>query len=617
MCGICGIVDFGGAPVSREAVAAMTEALIHRGPDDEGMYFSDDSAPGASGPRAGFGFRRLSIIDVAGGHQPMRLGKKVMVFNGEIYNFQELRRECEAAGHRFQTHSDTEVLLCLYDRFGPVCLEKLNGMFAFAVWNEDTRELFLGRDRLGIKPLYYSFDRGRLVFSSEMKSLLRSGDRALDFDSASLRDFFAYRFVPAPHTVLKGVRKLRPGHFIRVASGTLTETPYWSLASAAADPLTDLLEAEESLFQLLDDSVRLQMVSDVPLGAFLSGGVDSSLITALMARASSSRIKTFSIGFCPGTGVDESGFARQVADHLGTEHHAFVLTEKDLEPAGRVFSAMNEPVADPTILPTALLSAFARREVKVVLTGEGGDELFAGYNRYKAVLFSEWVRGLPGLARPAAAACLRRSGKGPAFQAIPQVDARNWFFLNRDFDPKLFEVFFTGRNGKDSYVASPETTEPSLAFGDPLNAVLDLERRTSLADRLLMKVDMASMSQSLEARPPYLDHRVVELAFRIPARFKIRFFKGKYLLRRAARRVLPKNICWRKKHGFIVPLAQWMTAASRQTLDALLDEAWLRSLGIFDVAAVMAARREMDRNPDAVAPLWPVVVLAGWARGLK
>ena len=610
MCGLCGIVHFDGRPPAEDRLAAMARAMVHRGPDDEGSYFPD-----GQGPRAALGFRRLSIIDLADGRQPMRRGRNVIVFNGEIYNYRELRREEEAAGFAFQTHSDTEVLLHLYERYGEACLEKLNGMFAFAVWNEDRRDLFLARDRLGIKPLYYFHDGKTLAFASEMKSLLRSGEVPMTFDPAGVRDFYAYRFVPGPHSVLKDVKKVLPGHFIRFTGNRAVDREYWSLdpdavhRPASEDSLADELET------LLRDAVRLQLVSDVPLGAFLSGGVDSSLVTALMAETSREKVRTFSIGFAPGTGVDESPHARKVAVYLGTEHRAYTLTEKDLAHAAPVFAKMTEPVADPTILPTALLSEFARREVKVVLTGEGGDELFAGYNRYKAVVFSQWVNALPSPFRSTAAALLRRGGKGAAFRAIPNVDAGNWALLNRDFSNGLLQPLFGG-GPWESYMESPETSAPSMAFKDALNGVLDLERRTSLTDRLLMKVDMAAMGHSLEARPPYLDHRVVEFAFRVPAEQKIRRFKGKHLLRKVAARVLPGDVCRRRKHGFIVPLALWMKAIAPGSLETLLDEDVLRSTGVFDMAAVRAARERAFAPGGDVGFLWPLIVLTGWIKGL-
>lgn len=617
MCGICGIVNFDGRPVDRERVADMSRALLHRGPDDQGLYFSADHQPGARA-QAGFGFRRLSIIDIEGGHQPMRYKNLTIVFNGEIYNYRELRESAEKSGEKFSSHSDTEVILHLYDRYGPDALAKLNGMFAFAIWDSEKQELFLARDRLGIKPLYYAQNGGRFVFSSEMASLVRSNEVSVEFDPSGIMDFFGYRFVPAPHTVLQKVRKVRPGHFVRVKNGQANENSYWTLNGKSEHKSP--AEWEEQLSHLLDESVRMQMISDVPVGAFLSGGVDSSLVSALMTRQTPNRIKTFSIGFEKGTGVDESRYARAVAKHLGTDHYEFILREKDMAYSDRIFSRMNEPVGDPTVLPTAILSSFARRKVKVVLTGEGGDELFAGYNRYKSIVYSSWIKKFPAFMRPAAGMILRRSGRGDTFKSIPDLDIRNWFLLNRDFAPETLAPLFqmSGSSKGRSHLLAKKF-ESSAALADPLNQILDIERQTALVDRLLMKVDMSSMSVSLEARPPFLDHRIVELALQMPADLKIRHFKGKYLLRKIAARYLPRRIAWRRKHGFIVPITQWVGGQSRDHLESILDRASLKSLNLFDVDAVIRLKDRAFSGKDsgAMALLWPVLVLTSWSKSLK
>ncbi len=617
MCGICGIVNFDGRPVPKERIASMSRALTHRGPDDQGTYFSADQHPGARA-QAGFGFRRLSIIDLEGGHQPMRFKHLTIVFNGEIYNYRELREEAEKRGEIYLNQSDTEVILHLYDRHGSDCLERLNGMFAFAIWDSDREELFLARDRLGIKPLYYSQSAGRFAFSSEMGSLVRAGDISLDFDPTGIMDFFGYRFVPAPYTVLNKVRKVRPGHYIKVKGGQVNEVSYWTLKGQSPSKTPE--DWEEELATLLDESVKMQMISDVPVGAFLSGGVDSSLVTALMMRHSGHKVKTFSIGFEKGTGVDESRYARKVAKYLGTEHYEFILREKDMAYSDRIFARMNEPVGDPTILPTAILSSFARRKVKVVLTGEGGDELFAGYNRYKSVVYASWVKKFPPFMQPMAGAILRRSGKGDAFKSIPDLDIRNWFLLNRDFAPEILSPLFraNGSSKNKSYLLAKKF-ESSAMLPDPLNQILDIERQTALVDRLLMKVDMSSMSVSLEARPPFLDHRVVELASQIPSNLKIKRFKGKYLLRKIAGRYLPRSIAWRRKHGFIVPITQWVSGRSRDHLEGILDPSGLKDLNLFDVPTVLNLKERAlsGKDPDAMALLWPVLVLTSWTKSLK
>jgi asparagine synthase (glutamine-hydrolysing) len=619
MCGICGIVHFDGEPVTPGPLARMTQALIHRGPDDEGAYRSPDTAAG--GARCGFGFRRLSIIDVAGGHQPMRFGRYVIVMNGEILNFRELRQELIAKGDRFRTASDTEVLVHLYALNGPRALDMLAGMFAFAIWDEETGEIFLTRDRLGIKPLYYfvDADNTRLIFASEMKSLLLSDEVPFEYDPAGVSDFFTYRFVPAPYTVLKRVRKVRPGHFIRARRGGIDEVRYWDVPAMPPSG-RGLGELCAELRERLEASVRRNIVSDVAVGAFLSGGVDSSLMAALMARVSTEKVKTFSIGFGADSGIDESPVARRVAAHLGTEHHELILDGEDLVHAERALARMNEPVADPTIVPTAILSRFASDHVKVVLTGEGGDELFAGYNRYKSAVFSGWIEALPLGLRPAAAMVLRRAGKGRPFEALPEVFPANWFVLNRDFtEAALHDVGLSATAAAMSHLEGMAAHAGEKST-DPLRGILDLEIRTALADRLLMKVDMASMGESLEARPPYLDHDLVGFAASIPSRYMIRWFKGKYILRKAAESFLPRDICWRRKHGFIVPIIRWIQNGSFETLDSLLDDRWIRETGILDPVAIDRVKGRIRRGTAShgtIAALWPAIVLGCWAKGVR
>ncbi|OGR79616.1 MAG: asparagine synthase (glutamine-hydrolyzing) [Elusimicrobia bacterium RIFCSPLOWO2_02_FULL_39_32] len=620
MCGICGILNFNGQPVNPETIKSMAGMLSHRGPDEEGFFISNPHSSSQS--KIGLGFRRLSIIDLANGHQPMQYQELTLVFNGEIYNFKELKKECVNLEHTFLTQSDTEVLLHLFSEINEKALEKLNGMFAFALWNNKTNELLLARDRIGIKPLYYFLDSKKIVFSSELKSLLACGQVPFELDSRALQDFFSFRFVPAPYTLLKNVRKLIPGHFLTFKEGKIKDQAYWNL-NAALDPLKKDEETfENELFDLLNESVKLQMQSDVPLGAFLSGGVDSSLITALMVKNSAKKIKTFSIGFEKGTGVDESKYARTVAKILGTEHHELFLTENDLAQAEKYLSKMNEPVADPTILPTALLSRFAREEVKVTLTGEGGDELFAGYNRYKALLLSEWILKSPKFFQKPFSFIAKKFGKGQAFQTIPWITPLNWFDLNQDFSSEIIESLFENSESSQKNSGYLKMLTPSLLnHQNPqlLNEILKLESSTALPERLLMKVDMASMSESLEARPPYLDHRIVELAWKIPSSQKIKFFKGKYILRKIATRFLPRSIAWRKKHGFILPLAHWVRSFKKDFIQTSLEDSIFDSNPIFNKKTIQNLKNSMSQtqSDEQIALAWPMIVLSLWSKSLK
>ncbi len=623
MCGICGIINIQGHPIPPRQIEDMAQALVHRGPDEEGFYFSPNES--SSSPKVGLGFRRLSIIDLKSGQQPMRFQNLTIVFNGEIYNYRELKKECEAKGHQFLTSSDTEVLLHLFSIYGERVLEKLRGMFAFAIWDEKNKELFAARDPLGIKPFFYFFNGTKFIFSSETKSLFQSGEIPLEFDPISVLDFFRYRFAPAPHTVIKNVYKIPPAHFLKLKNGQLIVKRYWE--SGQCEPLEyEESNLEEELLTRLEESVRLQMVSDVPLGAFLSGGVDSSLIVALMARNSKEKIQTFSIGFEKGTGVDESRYARELAQAIGTDHHEYILTEKDLESVDKILSNMTEPVADPTILPTAILSQFARQHVKVVLTGEGGDELFAGYNRYKSVLYSQWVQSAPKLLQTPLTYILRKAGKGDTFKQIPNLNSENWFRFNQDFKPEQMEPLFKNLDSttlNDSYLMGlgqvPIGTCPKPQV-DLLNSILNLETETALAERLLMKVDMATMGASLEARPPFLDHTLVDFVSKIPAGNKIKFFKGKYILRSIASKLIPKEIAWRRKHGFIVPLAKWIRACPKETILNLLNDSVLDKIELFDKKSIQTLRDKIYNRTctdTEIALFWPIMVLTAWTQHLK
>ena len=582
MCGIAGMVRTDGIPAAKSTLEKMTRALVHRGPDDEGFFF-DHKGPTS----VGLGFRRLSIIDLAGGHQPMTVGRYTIVFNGEIYNFRQLRGECQARGAEFKTQSDTEVILRLFEQLGEAAFEKLNGMFALAIWDSEARELVLARDRMGIKPLYYVHDQSASAFASEMKSLYLSGLVPLDYDTASLSDYLSYRFVPGPHSILKEVKKVPPGSLLKLKHGRVEIRPYWIWPQPAPDRRPASI-IQKDLEKLLEEAVKSQMVSDVPLGAFLSGGVDSSLITAFMAKNSSKRIQTFSIGFDAKSGVDESPFARDAAKKLGTEHHELVLSDKDLFRAEKVFSVMNEPVADPTILPTALLAEFTRKSVKVALTGEGADELFGGYNRYKGVRY-------------------------PFLNQFKEISPAEWFSRNRDFSPDQIAAILPGWQEKMTHM-------PVFADGaDRLNSILALECRTSLIDRLLMKVDMASMAHSLEARPPYLDPRVVEFSMKIPSPLKIRWFKGKHILRKIAEKHLPPRLCWRRKHGFIVPIWDWIGSKGRDWLVSLFEPSFFAEIPQINKAAVQKHLEKSynTANRQDIAALWPLAVLALWRKSLK
>ncbi|MBI3550242.1 MAG: asparagine synthase (glutamine-hydrolyzing) [Elusimicrobia bacterium] len=587
MCGICGQLSLDGAPLDPARVAAASRYLEHRGPDDQGAW--------TEGP-VSFGFRRLSILDLEGGHQPMLSedGAAAIVFNGEIYNHPELKAELEAEGVRFRTRSDTETILHLYARRGAAAFERLNGMFAVGIWDRARRELVLARDPVGVKPLYYSVAGGVLSFASELRALLAAGiPDALD--PAAVQEYLAFGFVHGPKTIVSAVRKLPPGHLLIASSAGVSLRRYWDLpAPPPPSRSMDMDEAESRIEAALKGAVKRQMLSDVPLGAFLSGGVDSSLIAAFMAESAGRALKTFTIGFSGAAkGLDESKNAKAVARHLGTDHQELVLPADVLDRIEDLAPSLDEPIADSAILPTHLLARFARKSVKVVLTGEGADELFAGYNRYKAAHLSEWVDALPAGGKLLAKPLARRLGKGPIFKGLPFPSLEEWARAGAHADrawlaPILDAEFRRSVAGEDIL---PEAARRPGRFG--LDAALAFDFRTVLADALLMKADKATMRASLEARVPFLDREMVDAACALPASLKMRRLKGKFLLRRIAAKRLPKAAAWRRKHGFVVPWEEWVVSPKNRVVDDLLAGSALSARGVFDMDVLRQMRRRL------------------------
>lgn len=615
MCGIVGEFRLDGSSPDPARVERARERLAHRGPDDAGAW-SDGSAA--------LGFRRLSILDLEHGRQPMSTedGRFTVVFNGEIYNHPALKEELEAAGVRYRTRSDAETVLRLFARDGEAALKRLEGMFALAVYDAKKREILLARDPLGVKPLYYGFDGSRLIFASELKAALELTDsRALD--SSALLDYLAYGFVHAPRTLFDSVLKIAPGHFLRVNAHGLKIETFWEIPKRAPWDASgrppSMKEATDQVERLLIASVRGQLLSDVPVGSFLSGGVDSSLITALMARASGKKVSTFSIGFS-GTraGLDESSHARTVARYLGTDHHELILPADVLSRVEDLGEALDEPIADSAILPTYLLSRFTRKQVKVVLTGEGADELFGGYNRYKAAYLSEQVDRAPQWGRGLAAAVARSMGKGRIFKELPHANRGSWAravahhsegayagLLSREFQERASHL-----DAMD-WLKDPEAPHS-------LNGALAFDLRTVLCDCLLMKVDKTTMRAGLESRVPFLDRRLVEYALHLPASTKIRRLKGKYILRKLASKYLPRPIVWRRKHGFVVPWEEWVRDPNNDRLSALFSGADKTGSGVFDprhLAAMLAGARENDPAVDS-GLVFRLAVLLLWFESL-
>ena len=618
MCGIAGIADLTGHPVDTALLRAMTAVQAHRGPDGEAFV-----CRGA----VGLGHRRLAIIDLATGDQPMANddGSVRIVFNGEIYNFRELRRDLEARGAHFRTTSDTEVILRAYEAEGPDCVKRLRGMFAFAILDERARRLVLARDRAGIKPLVYAWDGQRLLFASEIKGILEDTTVARDLDLDALGQYLTFHYVPAPRTIFRSVRKLPPASTLVLSldGGEPVISRYWSLRFTPDARVTES-EWVERLRAELVDAVRCHMISDVPIGAFLSGGVDSSTVVALMAQASSAPIRTFSIGFDE-TDFDELAFARQVAARYGTDHYEMVVKPNALEILPKLAWHFDEPFADSSAIPTYYVSKITREHVTVALSGDGGDENFAGYRRYARALelHKRFDQGPSRLARPLltlVSTVLPVGARGQAWTGMAGADPLERYFrmvtyqrretLRRLLSDDLRSLAISGPNPAVFSRLASEGGAP-----DYVSTLQQIDMATYLPDDILAKVDRTSMAVSLESRVPLLDHRLMEFVATMPSSFKLRNGDGKYLLKRAMAQDLPQEILTRKKMGFGVPLGDWFRRELRDmTRDVLLGRQ-ARQRGIFQTPEVEALLATHDAGRrDHSARLWALMCFELWMR---
>lgn len=623
MCGIAGFVNTEEAPDVRErefVLERMCYAIRHRGPDDQGTLIAENVA---------FGMRRLSIIDLAGGHQPManKAGTVSLVFNGEIYNYRELQRELTSRGHEFQTNSDTEAIVHAYDEYGNACVEHLRGMFAFAIWNSRLKELMLARDRVGKKPLYYTLtSNGTLIFGSELKSLLEHPEVTRDISPEALDAYLTFGYVPDPLCILRGINKLPPGHFLTFRDGIVSLSQYWDFRFSTEEDTGDRRAEDylDELRELLNEAVRIRLISDVPLGAFLSGGIDSSAVVGLMARNSDRPVKTFSIGFNEDS-YDELKYARIAAAHFGTEHHEFIVTPDICQLVDELAWHFDEPFADPSALPTYMVSKLAREHVTVALSGDGGDELFAGYTRYLV------------------------EGQRAPFEKVPRVLRQN---LMRSLSQRLPHRAW-GRNylhnisldGVDRFLDSvsvfTQLTKRSLYTSDfrsqlkndhqagahfqslakqgqtsnPLDMLLYLDSKTYLPGDILTKVDRMSMAVSVEARAPLLDHKLIEFVTRIPASLKLHDGETKYIFKRAIEDFVPFEILHRSKQGFGLPIQQWINEQLREQVRSALTDTRARARGYVeqDYVAQLLAEHERGRR-DHSAQLWALFMLELWHR---
>jgi asparagine synthase (glutamine-hydrolysing) len=618
MCGIAGIVASSGEEIDAGDVHCMCQTIVHRGPDDEGIY--------ARGP-VGLGMRRLSIIDLSGGRQPIHNEDKSVwvVFNGEIYNFPQLRKELDGRGHQFHTHSDTEVIVHLYEEMGADCVKKLRGMFAIALYDERQQSLLLARDRLGKKPLYYALWNGRLLFGSEIKALLAVAPQLAEPNLQGLLHFLYFGYIPDPHSAFRRIAKLPPAHLAEYRRAVLKVRQYWDVPAYGTQDPGGEEQCLEQLERRLEEAVRMRLVSDVPLGALLSGGVDSSVIVALMARVSSSPVKTFTIGFGH-QDFNEAEYARQVAKRFGTEHHELVVEPNITDTLEALTTTMEEPFGDSSMIPTYHVSRLARQHVTVALSGDGGDELFAGYDRYAVNLERARYR-MPAwmgqLYRNRVYPVLPHNVRGRKFAWNISLPSRERYLDGLSFLPALQRE--RGLFTEDFLASAKNWPDPFRQFAnyydhapasDHLSRLLYLDTKTYLTADILTKVDRMSMATSLEIRCPILDHEVVEWVAGLPAKYKFRSGTRKYVLRRLAERTgVPSCLLSRRKQGFSLPLVHWMRNELRCGLLGILTETRTLQRGYFRPNAVRALLNEHFRGQrDRAGVIWLLLVLELWHR---
>lgn len=622
MCGICGVIAINpDLQVDELIVRRMCRTLQHRGPDDEG-YYTD--------AQAGLGMRRLSIIDLSTGHQPITNedGTIWIVFNGEIYNYQDLRIQLEQKGHRFATNTDTETIVHAYEEYGDRCVEHLNGMFSFAIWDARRRRLLLARDRVGIKPLYYWLDNDQLVFGSELKAVVAYPGAPRQVDPVALNHFLTLEYIPAPWTIFQGIHKLPAGHILVLQDGSCTTASYWDIGLQTMPQTPG--ECAEALAALLEDAVRLQLVSDVPVGAFLSGGLDSSTVVALMRQMTNAPIQTFSIGFGDRS-YNELPYARVVAQHFDTNHIEEFLTPDIITLTEQLVRHLDEPFGDFSIFPTYLVSAMARRAVKVVLSGDGGDELFGGYDSYVAQQYDRFYRLLPtGLRQDLLPALLhrvppqaakkgminkvKRFTEGAALPATLQHTRWMTFMTDQDKHVLYQPDLHTAINGTTP-TAVIESYFQRVAHADRLAQQQYVDVKTYLAENILTKVDRMSMAASLEARVPLLDHRIVEFALNLPPHLKLHRGQTKVILRQVMADRLPPQVLNKSKQGFSIPLKHWLCGPLRPLMLDLLSPDSIQNRGYFQLEPIGQWMREhLAGRANHSHRLWSLMVFELWQR---
>jgi asparagine synthase (glutamine-hydrolysing) len=628
MCGICGIVDTRDRrPIDRSLVSRMNESLHHRGPDEHGVHFE---------PGVGLGHRRLSIIDVSTGQQPLynEDGSVVVVYNGEIYNFQSLIPELVALGHVFHTRSDTEVIVHAWEAWGEQCVTRFRGMFAFALWDRNRETLFLARDRLGVKPLHYALlGDGTLLFGSELKALLAHGGLPTTIDPHAVEEYFALGYVPEPRTIFAAARKLPPAHTLAVRRGRPVPEPtrYWD-PSFTLDARTGAEDAMTELTARLDESVRLRLISEVPLGAFLSGGVDSSAVVASMAKASTEPVNTCSIAFAD-PAFDESRYAQMVADRYHTRHFVDRVESDDFDLIDTLARVYDEPYADSSAIPTYRVCQLARRHVTVALSGDGGDENFGGYGRYRHHIAEERLRsafplsmrapvfGALGRAYPKADWAPRIFRAKSTFEALGRDTVAAYFhgvsILRDDMRRRLYSPSFRAELGGYNAVEVFRRHAAMAGTDDALALVQYLDLKTYLVGDINTKVDRASMAHSLEVREPLMDHPLVEWLARLPSSLKVHGGEGKWLLKKAMETRLPQEVLYRRKMGFSVPLARWFRGPLRERVREAMTGGHLAGCGMFEPAYLKTlVDQHQAGSRDYSATLWTLLMFDAFLRNV-
>jgi asparagine synthase (glutamine-hydrolysing) len=626
MCGICGVIYPKDKLAQGDILKRMCDTLIHRGPDDSGMFIHEN---------VGLGVQRLSIIDVAGGHQPIHNEDETVwiAFNGEIYNYLELREFLQKKGHSFYTKTDTECIVHLYEELGIECVKKLRGMFAFAIWDDNKKHLHLARDRFGIKPLYYTEVDGKLIFASEIKAILEHPAITRDVDLSSIHDYLSFLYVPSPRTMFSGIRKLPAAHWLKFSEGQLHIERYWKLEFNHSDNVASEEEYAEQVYECLKESVKMRLMSEVPLGAFLSGGVDSSGIVAMIGKLMSEPVKTFSIGFKSQGLYNELPYARLMAKRYTTEHHEFIVEPNAVELVPKMVWHLDEPIADASAILNYLVAKMAKEYVTVVLTGLGGDEVFAGYRRYCGNRMARWYERIP--------TALRRGFIEKIINILPASEESrllNYSRLAKKFiagvhlspEERYFSwnSFFTEElkiNLYSEQLKAHLNSEPSFAvlkrYFDEVSSpeFLDkaqyVDQKTYLVEDPLMLTDKMSMANSLEARVPLLDHKLAELAAQVPASLRLKGLKTKYILKKALTDIVPKEILQRQKQGFSMPIDTWLRSGLSDWCRELLSKRQIEKRGYFNYDIIQwILQQHQGGKKDFSQHIWALLVLEVWHR---